>query len=186
MQNTPASLLEQLRRPSDPKAWEHFVTLYTPFLYHCMRPLGLQEADKADVLQEVFLLLYRKLPEFHYDGTKSFRGWLRTVLRNKWHDLQRQRSPVPVSSSGVADPAAADDTAVFADQEYRDYLVNRALGLMKADFQPATWQACWQTVVHGRPATEVARELGVTVDAVYAATYRVLRRLRTELDGLLS
>ena len=57
--------------------------------------------------------------------------------------------------------------------------------MMRADFQPATWQACWENVVAGRPAADVARELGITADAVYAATYRVLRRLRQELHGLL-
>ena len=56
---------------------------------------------------------------------------------------------------------------------------------MKTDFQPATWRACWENVVEGRPAAEVARELGITVNAVYLAKSRVLRRLHQELDGLL-
>ncbi len=40
-------------------------------------------------------------------------------------------------------------------------------------------------MVAGRPAEDVARELGVTVNAVYLATSRVLARPRQELDGLL-
>jgi RNA polymerase sigma-70 factor (ECF subfamily) len=40
-------------------------------------------------------------------------------------------------------------------------------------------------VVAGRPAADVAAELGLSVDAVYAAKARVLRRLRQELSGLL-
>jgi RNA polymerase sigma-70 factor (ECF subfamily) len=56
---------------------------------------------------------------------------------------------------------------------------------MQAEFQPVTWQACWQFVLLDRPATEVAAELGITVNAVYLAKSRVLRRLREELAGLL-
>jgi DNA-directed RNA polymerase specialized sigma24 family protein len=44
---------------------------------------------------------------------------------------------------------------------------------------------CWQTKALGRPAAEVAAELGISASAVYAATHRVLRRLRAELQGFL-
>jgi RNA polymerase sigma-70 factor (ECF subfamily) len=59
------------------------------------------------------------------------------------------------------------------------------LEIMQADFEPATWRACWEFVVEGRPAAEVARELGLSVNAVYLAKGRVLRRLRAELEGML-
>src|SRR5207244_3271465 len=88
--DTPASLLERLRQPGDAAAWDRFVTLYTPFLYRCVRPLGLQAADRADLLQDVFLVLYRKLPTFTYDPTRSFRAWLRALLLNKWRDARRR------------------------------------------------------------------------------------------------
>jgi RNA polymerase sigma-70 factor, ECF subfamily len=63
--------------------------------------------------------------------------------------------------------------------------VRRALELMQAEFQPTTWKACWEYAVQGRPAAEVAGELQTTVEVVYAAKSRVLRRLREELAGLL-
>jgi RNA polymerase sigma-70 factor (ECF subfamily) len=89
-------------------------------------------------------------------------------------------------SALLAEQPAPDPVAAFTEEEYRRHVVHRALQLMRADFQPATWQACWEHVVCGRPAAEVAEQLGLTVGAVYAANYRVLRRLRQELEGLLS
>ena len=56
---------------------------------------------------------------------------------------------------------------------------------MRRDFQPSTWQACWEHVACGKSAPEVATQLGLSVAAVYAATGRVLARLRQELQGLL-
>jgi RNA polymerase sigma-70 factor (ECF subfamily) len=185
MHETPASLLEQLRRPGDQAAWNRFVELYTPFLYRCVATLRLQDSDRADLLQDVFLTLHRKLPEFRYDAGKSFRGWLRTLLVNHWRDVLRQRSREPGNGADLDQQPAPDEVAAFDEREYRRYLVNRALQMMKADFQPATWQACWENVVNGRTAAEVAREFGITADAVYAANNRVLRRLRQELTGLL-
>jgi RNA polymerase sigma-70 factor (ECF subfamily) len=63
--------------------------------------------------------------------------------------------------------------------------VDRALRLMRADFEETTWKACWEYVVNGRAAAEVAADLGVSVNAVHLAKARVLRRLRQELAGLL-
>jgi RNA polymerase sigma-70 factor (ECF subfamily) len=187
MEQTSPSLLERLRQPAQQEAWARFVKLYTPFLYHWASRLGLSEPDAADLVQDVFLVLVQKLPEFSYDRHKSFRGWLRTVMLNKWRDHQRRRTAVPghQNETFLSELVGPDDAADFEETEYRKHLVSRALRLMQAEFQPTTWKACWEHVVSGRPAAEIAAELGLSVDSVYAAKYKVLRRLRQELQGLL-
>jgi RNA polymerase sigma-70 factor (ECF subfamily) len=181
MDPTPVSLLERLRN-ADPEAWGRFVELYTPLLFSWARKLGLQEADAADLVQDVLLLLLRKLPTFAYDRHQRFRGWLWTVVRNRWATVKRQAAP-PVSLA--VDVAEGDAAVEVEENEYRGYLIGRALRLMQAEFQPTTWQAFWQSAVCDRPAAEVGAELGMTVAAVYTARSRVLRRLRQDLGGLL-
>ena len=61
----------------------------------------------------------------------------------------------------------------------------RAIELIRAEFEERTWKAFWLTAVEGRQAAEVGAELGMTKRAVRQAKYRVVRRLREELDGLL-
>src|ERR1043166_5847080 len=90
---TPLSLLEKLRRDADGAAWDRFVALYSPLLYQWARRIGLESADAADLVQEVFTLLVRKLPDFQYDPDKTFRGWLWTVTLNKWRERQRRQRP---------------------------------------------------------------------------------------------
>jgi RNA polymerase sigma-70 factor (ECF subfamily) len=63
--------------------------------------------------------------------------------------------------------------------------MGRALELMRDEFQPTTWRACWEHAFRQRPAAEVAAELGISENAVYIAKLRVVRRLRQELQGLL-
>ena len=48
-----------------------------------------------------------------------------------------------------------------------------------------TWAAFRRTAVDGRPAAEVAVELGLTPNAVHVARSRVLVRLRAEAAGFL-
>jgi RNA polymerase sigma-70 factor (ECF subfamily) len=185
MHTTSFSLLERLRQPGETQAWERFVSLYTPLLYYWARKTGVQEADVVDLVQDVFALLLQKLPEFVHDGRRSFRAWLRTVTLNKWRERCRRWAPPIDPDTPLAEVAAADDAEGFWEAEYRERLVGRALEIMQAEFQPATWQACWQHVVEGRPAAEVAAGLGISANAVYLAKARVLRRLHQELDGLL-
>jgi len=89
MHSTHVSLLERLRQPEAADAWERFVQLYTPLLLHWARKLGLPDHDAADLVQDVLLVLVRKLPEFQYQPGRTFRGWMRTVLINKWRDRPR-------------------------------------------------------------------------------------------------
>lgn len=185
MHTTKASLLLRLRDPAQKEAWTRFVDLYTPLLYYWLRQRGVQEQDAADLVQEVFVLLLQKLPQFAYDAKGSFRTWLRTVTLNKWREKQRRLRPDNIAPDQLADCAGADDEEPFWEAEYRDQLIRRALELMQADFQPTTWQACWEVVAKARPAAEVAGELGLSVGAVHAARFRVLARLREELAGLI-
>jgi RNA polymerase sigma-70 factor (ECF subfamily) len=182
---TSVSLLDRLHRPDDPAAWDRFVALYTPLLYYWARRLGLQQSDAADLVQDVFVLLVKKLPEFAYDPHKSFRNWLRTVLLNRWRELRRRPVLSAAGEAGLSGVAGPDDAEEIDEAELRQQLVVRALQLMQAEFQDSTWRACWEVVVKGRPAEAVAAELGLSVNAVYLAKGRVLRRLRRELKGLL-
>jgi RNA polymerase sigma-70 factor (ECF subfamily) len=190
MESTSSSLLERLRQPGpEPdrqRAWSRFIELYGPLLLHWARQRGLAEDDACDLVQDVLARLLERLPHFTYDPGQRFRGWLYRVVRNCWSDRLRQQGKEPAAAGSAADQAAApDNVAEFQEAEHRGYLLRRALEVMRAEFEPTTWRACWAFVAEGRPAAEVAAELGVTANAVYVAKFKVLRRLRTELDGLL-
>lgn len=187
MLDTSASLLKRLRDPSADKAWQRFVELYSPLLFCWARRVGLQESDAADLVQDVFALLLKKLPEFQYDPNKSFRGWLRTVALNRWREMVRQHGRVPRTTDAVPldDLPDPDVDEPFWEHEYRQHLARRLLEVIRSDFEPTTWRACWECVVNGRTAADVGEECHLTPGAVRAAKFRVLCRLRRELDGLV-
>lgn len=187
MESTPGSLLDRLKNPNESTAWTRFVHLFTPLIYREARRAGLQPADAGDLVQDVLLVLSRKMPEFQYDRQRSFRGWLRTVTLNKLRENARRkvgRHPAgAVPADEVVDPVRFD--LLLEESEYRRVICRQALDLMRAEFSPTTWQACWEHVVSGRSAAEVGAELGLSEGAVYVAKCRVLKRLRKELDGML-
>jgi RNA polymerase sigma-70 factor (ECF subfamily) len=187
MTKTPSSLLERLRQPFEPEAWARFVSLYTPLIYSWGRRVGLHEEDAVDLVQDVFVTLLQILPTFTYDRQKSFRRWLWTVTLNKWRkDRKQPDNRLVLGFGGQPEPVAvADDLETAWEAEYQCHLTGQALRLMQADFEETTWRACWEMVAAERPAAEVAAELGLTVGAVYAAKFRVMKRLRRDLHGML-
>jgi RNA polymerase sigma-70 factor, ECF subfamily len=182
--DTPVSLLERLRQPDDQEAWDRFVALYTPLLYHWAVRAGLQAQDAADLVQDVFIRLVRKLPEFRYDPARSFRGWLHAVLLNLWRD-RRATHPDVTSPANLDGLAQADSLPSWEEAEYRRQLLSRALPIVQREFPAATWQAFVSYALEGLPVQEVAAKLQTSVNAVYLAKSRVIRRLRQEFDGLI-
>ncbi|QDU25727.1 RNA polymerase sigma factor CnrH [Anatilimnocola aggregata] len=181
MDTTPVSLLERLRQPGDGRAWSRFVDLYSPLLLTWVRRAGLQQADADDVVQDVFVILVRQLPQFIYNPNQRFRGWLYTVTLNKVRERARQPEVRQNYESLPAEGVAAPLNDALIETEFRTVVIRRAFELMRTDFSPQTWQGCWGHFMEGKTAAE----LGWTAGALRAAKFRVLSRLRRELAGML-
>jgi RNA polymerase sigma-70 factor (ECF subfamily) len=189
---TRVSLLLRLRDPHDRVAWAQFVELYGSLVYGFVRRRGVQDADAADLTQEVFQAVAAQAGRWEYDRRQgTFRGWLYRITRNKLARFHRDRYSKPGGSGGTdaqerlaaqADPDDAGD-AVW-EQEYQQQLFRVAAEQVRDRFAPATWQAFWQTAVEGRSAAEVSAKLGMSVGAIYVAKSRVLAQLTEEIQRL--
>src|SRR6187399_304189 len=89
---TRASLLVQLRSTSNQAAWQEFAAMYGPIVYGFARKRGLQDADAADLMQDVMRSISVAAKNLQYDPRKgSFRGWLFTVTRNRIFNFLSKR-----------------------------------------------------------------------------------------------
>ncbi len=186
---TRPSLLLRLRDLGDGRAWGAFTELYGPLIYSAGRGRGLQDADAEDLVQGVFQAVARSMGRGDFDPTRgSFRGWLFCIARNLIADLlaRQARQPRGTGATGAArlleahPDADAADAALF-EAEYRRRLLHWAAGRVRGEFTELTWSAFWRAGVEGRPAPEVAVELGTTVGNVYHCKSRVMARLRREI-----
>lgn len=191
---TRVTLLVRLRDGRDADAWREFFDLYGPVVYRFARNRGLQDADAADLMQDVLRSVARNASKMEYDPKRgTFRGWLYTVTRNKIYNfLNGQR--IRPRASGDDDarerlealPAREEDGPdADWEREYQKRLTDRAMELVKSEFQFATWQAFWGTAVDGKPAGEVGAALKMSAGAVYVAKSRVLARLRDEVKRMM-
>jgi RNA polymerase sigma-70 factor, ECF subfamily len=189
---TPSSLLERLRSPNDGAAWDRLLGLYSPTVEGWCRRAGLSAEDAADVRQEVFQEVARRITAFRRDRAgDSFRGWLYTTTRRRLLDHRRRAARQPRASGGtdaqerlleLPDQEPPESEAALADAQA---LRERCVRLIRSEFEERTWLAFWRMTVDGQVAAEVSAELGMSPGAVYIAKSRVLKRLREEFAHVL-
>jgi RNA polymerase sigma-70 factor (ECF subfamily) len=182
-------LLERVK-VDDEAAWHRLIDLYAPLVYRWCRRDGLPEQDAADVFQDVFQAVAIHIAGFRKEKEgDTFRGWLRTITRNKVRDQFRKSRREPAGEGGsealvrlsaLPEPPPSDSDNSREEQADRR-LFDHALGLIRGEFEPRTWQAFWLTAVEGRTPLDVSAELGMSPGAVRVAKSRVLHRLRDEL-----
>jgi RNA polymerase sigma-70 factor, ECF subfamily len=187
----PSSSLLVLARQGDARAWDRLVRLTSPLVHRWCRRSGVSEADIPDVGQEVYWAVVSRLATFHRDRQgDSFRGWLRTITKNKVRDHWRRRRARPPAAEEEGPPpwerwpAGGEGEAAELAEERR-LLCQRAVGLIQVEFEEKTWQAFWRVEIDEQAPAEAAAELGLSVNAVYLARSRVRKRLREEFADLL-
>ncbi len=152
----------------------------------------LQPASAEDVTQAVFVKLLEALPRYEHDSSRPFRNWLKAVVHNALRDGHRAERRRPgdhgVGGSGarhdlanLIDPGTLDDLA-DAIETLTDPALAAAVERARARARD-TFEAFWRVVVDGRPARDVAAELGMSVGSVFKAKYRVAVMIGEEYGG---
>ena len=124
---TRPTLLLRLRDPKNAADWSQFVAIYAPLIFGFLRKKAVQDADAADLTQDVLQAVAQAMPRLDYDPQRgSFRGWLFTVVRNKLRDFQRRAVPVTGDTEAMIflnERAAPEpDEEARWQQEYRQRL----------------------------------------------------------------
>jgi len=72
-----------------------------PFVWRCLRGLGLRQPALDDAAQDVFVVVHRRLASFR--GESSLRTWLYGIVRNVAHNHRRTQQ-----RKGLSEPLPED------------------------------------------------------------------------------
>jgi len=187
--NTSPTLLHEVAAvPMDQEAWGRFVNRYRPKISRWVRHWGLQDADIEDVTQSVLTELAARLRRFQYDPARSFRGFLKKLVRDAHLDaLSARRRMVGGGSETLrlmVGLEARDDLVRRLEDEFDLELLEEAQRRVRQRVEPQTWDAFFLTAVQGRAATEVANQLGMRVGTVYQAKCSIIAMIRDKVREL--
>jgi RNA polymerase sigma-70 factor (ECF subfamily) len=143
---------------------EHF-----EFVWASARRLGVSDAALDDVVQEVFVIVHRKLGEFA--GRSSVRTWLFAIVRNVARDARRSvRRKSPHQAPGAhEDPevlAAAEGERPdrIAERSAENRVLHELLDALDDDKREVFVLA----ELEGFSAPEIAEAVGANVNTVYS------------------
>jgi RNA polymerase sigma-70 factor (ECF subfamily) len=152
-------------------------------IYRYARRMNLQDADAADVSQEVLSEVARCIRAFEYHPEKGrFRDWLGVLVRRKVIRFLKKKGRA-AADWGQDDPDAWDlnQADVGWTDEFNVRILGAALERARPHFEPGTWRAFESVWLEDRRAAAVAAELRIPIDLVYTAKSRVLKRLEEEV-----
>jgi RNA polymerase sigma-70 factor (ECF subfamily) len=161
-----------------PPRFDEVYEAHVDFLWRSARGLGVAESSVDDVLQDVFVVVHRRLPEF--EGRASIRTWLVRILVRVISEHRRRfrrkedHAPLPeqIRDSGVPSPMEE----VARAQAVR--LLGEILGAMDEDQRTVFVLAEIEEI----PVPEIAAAIDANVNTVYSR----LRLARREYERHLA
>jgi RNA polymerase sigma-70 factor (ECF subfamily) len=174
--STPLGITRQLEEPEFRRLFQE----HAPFVWRALRRLGVRERDAEDLLQEVFVVVHRKLPEFA--GRASMTTWIYGICLRKALDYRRLARMAREVEPGPLD-RPFEGQAQAPTQE-RELEVKRARGRLDAilDGLDDDKRAVFVLFeLEGLTMNEIASLMGTPVQTAYARLYAARRHVKQAL-----
>ncbi len=124
-------------RGADPRAWEELYSRHFDFIFGTARKLGTPDAEVEDVVQEVFLVVFRKLRASEFDFQRGkLSTWMYRICANIVSDRHKKRRRRRVLARArhlfLREPQEVDafDPAHVVEQSNKRHAISRILEAM--------------------------------------------------------
>lgn len=190
--NTRLTLIQRAMNHEDEQAWNEFVEVYKNYIYVIIRQMNVSKDDCDDLLQQVFVKIWKGFEDFEYGKNRSkFRTWLGGVTHRAVIDYFRKEKSLAKKQDKVSSDSEYTDFMSFtqseveqmAEKEWRIYISNLAMQNIKKIFSGKAIEAFEMSVAEV-PGEEIAEKLGIALDSVYNLKSRVKKRLVEEIKIL--
>jgi RNA polymerase sigma-70 factor (ECF subfamily) len=152
---------------------EHFA-----FVWRSAKRLGVADASLDDLVQEVFVIVHRRLQEF--EARSSIRTWLFGIALRVARD--HRRSTARKSPLGSVDPDSLRATSAGPGESMERAEAVRLLHAILDELDDERREIFVMSELEQLPMPEIAVALGVNVNTAYAR----LRAARQSFEGALA
>lgn len=170
-----AEIMVLTAKPNDPAA--HFEQVYrrhVHFVWRVVTRLGVPPPAVADAVQDVFLVVHRRLPDF--DWCSPVKAWLagiaRGVVRNSKRRHARERRRLQVLSCAGRDPESALDARLHIGRTVAEFL---------DQLDEDQRMAVVLTDIEGLTPAEAAQVMGVSRNTIYSRLRLARSKLKRKL-----
>ncbi len=182
------SLIERLKA-GDQAALEEAFNLYSAKLYNVADKILGQAADAEEVIQDVFLTVYRKANTFQ--GNSQFSTWLYRLTVNaalgkirrskKRKEVEYEEFLPKFQNDGHHAVRPVIDWSDTLDQKYQQKEIQQLISAALAELKPVDKSVVVLSDLEGMSDKEIAATLDLTVSAVKTRLHRARLFLRGKL-----
>jgi len=147
----------------------------SPLLHFLMRRVGSRH-DAEDLLQETFLVAYRKLGR--YRSAWKFSTWIFTIANNLAASAWRRQSRPTVGAMYPVEVVCDVDPLGNAQEKE---LHGKLWDTVRSVLEPDAFTALWLSYVESMPADQIGQILGRSANAARILLHRARARLVAHL-----
>lgn len=185
---TPVSLLRRVGE-GDAVAWDEFWVKYVCYLRWWCREWTVPPQDAEDMIQEPFVEVLHRIPDFRRRGVGSFRSWMKTLASRIWSKacVKANRQQNIAALEGLRQSTLSRDSLESRlDRLIREELLSTSMRIVRQQVEPKTWEAFRLVTLEGLSGAEAAERLGNSIDSVCVYRFRVQRKMMRWLAELES
>ena len=185
----PDAALVRLAQQGDASAFEALVVKYQRRVARHVARWVRRAADVEDVVQEVFIKVYRGLPSFK--GESAFYTWVYQIARNTaFNFVTRQSKRVVLQDDAPAGAGDERSEATGSDDEDPERVlfakqISQAIELALQRLQPELAEALVLYEVEGKQYKEIAQMLRVPIGTVRTRIFRAREFIAKRLEPVL-
>lgn len=170
------------------RSWVNLVKRYEGLVFnYCLR-MTFNRADAMDLMQEVFLAVYRNLPSYRGEG--QFKGWLMRVAANKTTDFLRSRGRNPLHQAGeVSDDSFNSPNVHHQSRSHQDPVhqyemsktnqkITQSLNHLPAEQKLVVELKFFQHFTF----EEISHQTGTSINTVKTRLYAALNKLKGQTE----
>jgi RNA polymerase sigma-70 factor (ECF subfamily) len=187
---TRLTLLAKVQDQRDDVAWQEFFRNYEKYIGAIIIRMGINEADKGDVMQEIFLKLWKVLPTIELEKVGRFRSLLGTIVRNCTYDHIRKQTgrrgnrKEQMEKYKLQFPdTSTPDINQIEEEEWNKYVFKEALERVSSVFSETAIEV-FKTGLEGRNIQEAMEKHGLSRTTAYAMRARVKQQLIQEVRSI--
>jgi RNA polymerase sigma-70 factor (ECF subfamily) len=185
---TTTALLEALLDPADDEVWHDFDRRYRPILIAFARRLGLPDEDAADAAQDTLARFVRSYRDGKYDRDRGrLRSWIIGIARHCVYDIHQHRATNPKRGlSAISELPDESTLNAMWDEECEQEILRQGISELRQQTKTdeGTIRAFEMLAFDGRKPAEIAEALSMSLNDVYLAKHRCLKRLREIISQL--
>jgi RNA polymerase sigma-70 factor (ECF subfamily) len=164
---------------------ERFFEQYQPLLYVFFKRKGLQDQDAEDLASELVLKLLKRMGNFKYDHSRSFRSYLNTAAQRAVNELREALGKRrELKDDDLAHLFAPGGLEERLGEQFDLDLRKEAMRRVQGDVSERDWQIFVDLTEATATPDELAAKYGVGRGVVDTAKWRVKNRIATEVRKL--